>query len=335
MLTVSEEELICDFRKRLDELVSLGVTEQGPGAAHVKSALQVQVARVNNTIQNTITLEGFLELWMKNFADNFKYSRGMESIDALKGEGRCLIVGAGPSVTEERIEALKKFDGKIICTNKSFKRLLEAEIRPDLVVAIHATEEIASHLTPTREWMSHRLKNETQPSDIPRIVLPSTVHHSTFKQARDSAFRIYWFNPAMPEETIPNINHLLELMNGKPTFDTGGNVGTMAMRLAVKMGYKEIGLFGMEHALRPTPEMTQEQVLKYNCELDVRNMEPYLVPPSFQVYIEGIRQWYYMMKADKREGVKVWNLVDFGPIFTHKVLPYKPFEDYLEGKDET
>ena len=314
-----------EFQKKLHRMVKEQVVEGGVGALPAKLILQTELSWVSTVLQNTVTLQGMLESWMDNFRKNLDESTKGLDISLLNGKGKdndCIVIGAGPSVKSENLSLLKDFKGTIICVNKTFKPLLECEVYPDICLALHTTEEV-------EKQFDLEVQQGYYEKDRVAFILPSTIHPKVANRIIDDlGGNVFWFNPKVPEFNVENINHFMEMMNQKPVLDTGGNVGIMAVVLAKLMGFKRVGLLGMEHCMTPSKDWSLEQALGYKYEFDPRDGDFYAIPPGFQVYLEALAAYIREMVADK---VDVVNLTAKGPLYVRRdtVLRYQKMEEFI------
>jgi hypothetical protein len=193
----------------VEELVTrMCSEEEGIGAVETLSLLQVATSLAQNINQNSFTTEGQLDLWVSNFRYNYltyainNHADVRKDID-LKGR-TVLVIGAGPSVTEEQLCCTDDFD--VICTNKMLERVLKYTV-PKLCIALDGNKEVLKSF--------EMFKNVDDLWDVP-VLVPTTIHPQVADHLYNIGASVYWFNPSIPSEYAPNVNFLLKILDNKP-----------------------------------------------------------------------------------------------------------------------
>jgi len=310
----------------------MAVKEGGIGALPIRELYLEEAARCLFTAQNTMTVQNSIEAWMKNFKENIKQlPRDAGWIKKTLSGYAAIVVGAGPSITDAQMEALKGYKGMVFGTNKSMTRLLEHGIRPDVVCVLHTTNEILPHFS--TEAIAKAMSNDISGMTQWTWCLTTCLHPDVIKAARQVSGNMsheYWCNPAIPEEQLENVGHFMEIMSGLPCIDTGGNVGIFAMLCAAQFGCNPIGLLGMEHAFFLDKKWTVEQALGYRIEWNPEDDQTYAITPSFQTYLDGlVKYWRYY----DGKGIKIINLSPFGPLFARRktLMPFLDVSEFVRG----
>jgi hypothetical protein len=305
------------YRDELDKLVRhMNSPEEGIGVANSIGLLREKLTEQNILLNNTVTVEAMLPTWVRNFSINFSKHivNTMNSHDLNTQRITCktLVVGAGPSVLKDHdfyMADYKMFEGTVICTNKSFRTLVRMGVIPDYVVTIDATEDIWEHFR-GRELID-TMKNGKTVFVTSSMVAPDVANILSGFVPRE---RIVWFNPSVPDEYAQNIDATLTMVSNLPLMDTGGNAGLMALKLALNMGAKKIGLIGMEHCLRLDSSWTNEQARGYEIVYAPEDNQYYAITPVFRGYLESL-----MQTVDSMRGLaEIINLVKFGPLYTQR-----------------
>jgi len=301
------------------------------GSMPMRSLLLNEAQYCHHLSQNAFTIEHSLDTWIDNFRANLVGNKAflLSPLDLDKGTDRkALVIGAGPSANyTHRMKDFHRDQVTLICTNKSLSYLLKQGIEPHVVVTLHSTKDIlGTFQTPEiKKWTKDgRRLTRT------KFVIPSTIDPDVLMEIRNIGWlsNERWFNPAVPEEQVENINQFMERMNGLPVIDTGGDVGVFALLIALEITTGPVGILGLEHCLPLNKDWTNEQALGYRIEYSpepVDNPMPvYAIPPSFQVTLDT------MMKLCISKGKgRVYNLAKFGPLYARKTLPGVSLEEFL------
>lgn len=320
----SDSQRSKSYRRELHDLVQRACTDGEMGSMPMRSLLLNEAQYCHHLSQNAFTIEHSLNTWIDNFRKNLPHLLGTERRFKLPHTNRkVLVVGAGPTADFAHYWRIKNNDDIFtVCTNKSLKFLIKWGIEPDVVVVLHSTSEIKG--TIRTEVVSEHLGRTGRLDSI--FIIPTTIDPEVFQEINDISrpHKHYWFNPAVPEEQVENINQFMERMTGFPVIDTGGDVGVFALLMALEMTTGPVGIIGLEHCFKLDENWTNEQALRYRIEYAPENRMTYAIPPSFQITLDTLVK----LCNSKGEG-RVCNLSRFGPVFTRKLLPYMTLEDFV------
>ncbi len=330
----SDSQRSKSYRRELHDLVQRACTDGEMGSMPMRSLLLNEAQYCHHLSQNAFTIEHSLDTWIDNFRANLIKNDGplLSPLDmgVDKTDRKVLVIGAGASAKSADLTHLSRDmtrdDTIVICTNKSLSYLLGQGIVPHIMVTLHSTRSILhTFKTPEiQDWTGHYRRKLTHT----KFVIPSTIDPEVLAEMRQIGLRSNerWFNPAVPEEQVENINQFMERMNGFPVIDTGGDVGVFALLIALEMTTGPVGILGLEHCLPLNEDWTNEQALGYRIEYAPEDKTCYAIPPSFQVTLDT------MMKLCNSTGKdRVYNLAKFGPMYSRKSLPQSTLEVFLSS----
>jgi hypothetical protein len=297
----------------------------------VQSLLKKELNRVDCLAQNASTITIYIDSWIKNFKENLIRGYIPDNPryfgDSVRIKDSAIVVGAGPSLTDEQIEMLQYYKGTIICCNKSLERLLEHGVFPTIVPAIHSTEEIALHFDNDAVVES---------GSMCKYLLCTHIHpkvpEALFTKVGCSEKQVFWFHGAMAEELVPNFNTMFTSFVNLPTIDTGGNVGLMGVQVAQYCGAKTIGMLGMEHCVPLDPEWTNEDAQEYNIVYAPEDNLHFALTPVMRSYLQVLNTWYMV----NRNEFTIRNLTPNGLFYVrrnmrNKSIPYMGLDDFIRG----
>jgi hypothetical protein len=325
-LSEEQQEVVGQFRRELHQLIDRMMSaENGIGANLTKELVGEELTYVQVVETNTATLAAFLPSWLEQFRLNHIRTNGFgETNLPTRCRKSALVVGAGPSLTDDQLKSLSDYRGYLICSNKVLERVLEYRI-PNMVVVIHTTPDVAAHF-----------KGECAQEHLGKIdVVASTcIHPTTAWQISIHALnaKIHWVNASIPFRTgLDEYMHAMapDLL----TIDTGGNVGIFMCELAEMMGYDTIGILGMESCLELDPKWTNEEAMQNAiCYAPEDFPEPFAMNQVFQGYLQTILLWYQGIR--ERQGMQVFNLTPKGFLYVRRRLPdsmpYMELSKYIE-----
>jgi hypothetical protein len=282
--------------------------EEGIGAEETIQQFQVAMAQAESVNINSVTVEGQLDLWLRNFRYNYvrhvlkghMMDRDIRTWLDLSNKPT-LVIGAGPSITDEQLSHISKFN--VICTNKILERVLEHTV-PSLLVIVDGTEEVLKSFESEKVLQSlHQFYT----------ILPTTVHPDVADRLVKHGAKLFWFNPSIPSEYAPNINYAMTMFSDKLllTMDAGGNVGIFATAMAKNLGAKSVCLLGLEHCHALNRAWNLEQSLAYKIVFDPRDGMEYAIPPSFQSYVNSLVGF-----IKENPQVAWFNFTKFGWLYT-------------------
>jgi len=317
------------LKDTLADIARIESSEKGIGAIPMRELLLEQAAECLNTAQNTLTVGSSLEFWLENFKSNLLRLSDFgppKWLTPLEKPTSAIVVGAGPSITDEQIAALGNYRGTIIATNKSVSRLMAQDIIPHYVVTLHTTPDIATHFK-TKElskYMPPHGKNDI------KKVFTTMLSPDTIDAARLALWgEEFWVNPSVPEDQVENVDYFMSRMTGLPTIETGGNAGIFALLCASTLGCDPIGMLGLEHSHKLDPKWTVEQSLGYHIEYSPSDDSVYAVTPTFQTYLDNLVKYW---RSRQMQGKSIFNLSPFGALYTRRdieKLPYRSVEDFV------
>lgn len=296
----------------------------GPTVA--QTLFKKQITYAEGLQLNAMTTSLFLNDWVKNFKENLKLIPDKPEFfaDHIKIKDSCIIVGAGPSLSNDQIDALKDYKGTILCVNKSLKRLLERGIVPDIVSVIHSTDEVLGHFD-----------NDIVKEYLPQInlVLCSTLCPKVtnlITQYSDPK-KTYWFHSDVPDNIIQNLNMMFYTMVPLEILDTGGNIGLMCVQIAQWCGAKTLGIVGMEHCVELDKTWTNEESMNYNIIYAPQDDELFALTPVMRAYLQVLHNWY----MNNRKSFSIYNLTPHGLFYVRRRdwMPFMPIREYVRRFD--
>ncbi|MDD5512096.1 MAG: DUF115 domain-containing protein [Dehalococcoidales bacterium] len=301
------------------------------GLIGVLDTLCNEQGRINAILHSNVTVKGELENWLNNFAYNIrKFERKNKWLppDAIKGSA--IVVGAGPSITDEQIMVLRNYPGTIICTNKSLKRCYAHHVAPKFVTVVHPTDEILPHF-------AHQVVRDNL--YMSNVVLSTMTHPSVTDEilAHADPDKVFWYNPSTSDMFVENIDKTISLLSNRGTIDTGGNVGIFSMLLAYQWGANPVGILGLEHCHGPGSwaMWTNEQSDGYEWHYAPEDDMLYCITPMFKSYLHGMMQWYSDVR-ELRPDFDVINLTKMGVMYTRRRpertkdgMPYMDVKDFV------
>lgn len=215
---------------------------------------------------NAITLRSWLPIWLDNIRENLpEIWKGRDVMELFPNrqnfQGHALIIGGGPSLEFDGRRQLKliadMYDGTIICCDKSFNMALEEGINPDYTVSLDANPIVA-------EWFKLSRKAETKYDGKTKFIAITTIHPKTVKAMPGEKF---WFNGAIDERMLPNIDCVLQTITGKGSMNPGFNAGCFSWILSISLKIKDAAMVGMEHAYPAETKLKDTQKFKSRVTL--------------------------------------------------------------------
>lgn len=270
---------------------------------------------------NQVVMTDLLPKWCANFGDNLPITKRAKDLDqapmlCIKDETEdlivlkrphCIVIGAGPSLEKVDLSALKAYKGDIIVCNKSFEPVLKAGLIPDWVCLLDAD---AISVTQFRF-----LEDVRQVNTRTKFFVASTVYPQSLAIIEAAAYpgNLYCFNPTVRMDEQTDINRSWEWMNGKTSFIHGGNVGGLALNLAMELGYERIGLLGFDFFEKRNRNWTFKESMEREVMWYPDTDEYIHVPFNFMCYA----QWMFIKAENYRsEAREVVNLSD-SPMMRH------------------
>lgn len=224
------------------------------------------------------------EMAMRNARANLPHVGRGKSIGALReaalGEGdSAVIVAAGPSVQRQnpaRLIAESGYRGTVISTDSGIAHCLRNGVVPHLIVSLDphpsrivrwfgdpdlSEEAVRTDDYYRRQDLDPVFTNEMQANaeiirlmakhahDMP-IALATSASAAVVKRVMEARMPLYWWNPMLDDPDDPEgASRQLMEMNGLPSVNAGGNVGSAAWMIAdAVLAKKHVALTGMDFA---------------------------------------------------------------------------------------
>ena len=275
---------------------------------------------------NRDVIKELLPGWCRNVAKNLEIAT--TSMDYKQGRARtkhCIVVAAGPSLTDEDILSLKDYPGDIIVCNKVFRRFINLDVVPDwcLLLDSNAVSEEQFRFLKNRPWVPTKFLIST-------TAFPATVK-TINEHSKGHPNQFYMFNPTVGLDGDMDVTTVWKWMNTCPELSHGGNVGTMALMFARDRGYEVIGLLGYDLYEELDPEWTQEQAKEreylYFPDID----KVVAIPFYFLAYSQCLANTAFMWHGnDPKSPRKAVNLSE-SPLMRHiNVFKQMKVKEYVE-----
>lgn len=306
------------YQQRLRELTNEVSTDEHLGVFSAIQMVLSELSHLEGLATNVNTTETFFEKWVENIRDNLPLIDFTVNQDLRKDMkvNDCIVVGAGPSITDGQLRALQDYTGTIICVNKIYKRLMTFR-EPHLLVMLHTSEEILPHF------------QDTFMDIYTKVLIPTTIHPKVARRICEITRRAYWFNASTPD-ALGGADKVIHILTRRrlQTIDAGGNVGIFGMVMAKELGAKNIGMLGMEHCIAPDPAWSSEQSLAYTHLFSPEQNEFVTITPMFKGYLNSIIGWSKQIK----ETTKLFNLTAKGLLYIDRKrigIPYMNVAEYV------
>jgi len=308
---VEDEESIERYTKDLKQLNDWAASRKTIGSMAVLETLQEEVLRINSIMHSVYTVMDGLDGWLSHFAYNLRRmppENRWPRPDTIKDSA--IVIGAGPSLTDDQISSLIPYKGTIICTNKSLERCYRLGVYPQFVVTAHPTDEILPHF---QSDIVHEHLYMTG------VVLSTITDPKVTDEILKYTDNVYWYNPSIPSAFIDNVDTTLNIISNRMTIDTGGNVGIFGCICGLMFGARTIGILGMEHchSKEASKEWTNEKSAEFDWEYAPEDDMLCCVTPLFRSYLYGLITWYKNVREND-PGFDVINLTKFGPLYTQR-----------------
>lgn len=296
----------------------------GPTVAQELFKKQITYAEVLQI--NAMTTSLYLDGWVKNFRENLKLIPDDPKFfgDTIKIKDSAIIVGAGPSLSDEQIDALRDYHGTIVCVNKSLERLLKHGVTPDVVSVIHSTDEVLTHFDNdlVREHL-HEIN----------VILCTTLSPNVTKLVckHSDPEKTFWFHADVPDNIVQNLNMMFFTMAPLEIIDTGGNIGLMCVQIAQWCGAKTLALVGMEHCIELAKDWSNEEAMSYNIIYAPQDNELFALTPVMRSYLQVLHNWYMSNKKQ----FAIYNLTPHGLFYVRRRdwMPFMPIEEFVRRFD--
>ena len=327
------DRLLKEYTKKAHEVYK-GLTDEAgaPGAYLAVQIFREMVQEAERKGSNIATLDNFNDTWMENFKLNLM-AKEFEGYDKrfinekLKGEV-IMCVGAGPSLTDAQIDALKDFKGIIICVNKSAERLYKHGVIPTIVTCLHGTNEVLPSFQ--NEAVRKNLKKS-------HVLLSTDVTPETVKEVKAHCIpkKLWFFHSSVPPEILTNLDQFFQTMFNVPVIDTGGNVGLFGISLALRFNPKVIGFVGMDlcqsykEAIKTNQHMLDSTLLRFP---DDDNQE-FVLSKIFRGYVQVLMNWVGEVKRqnDDKFPFELINCTPRGLIYIRRKewIPFMTIEEFV------
>jgi hypothetical protein len=268
---------------------------------------------IKNRIANTITATKFGESWAHNTLKNLASSHNKPNLHQMevKGVNHAIVVGSGPSLSKN-INYLRKIQKHvfIVTALRSAPALIEAGIRPDLVIQLDAESDAVA--------VEFVRKNSPE---FQNFLAEITINPAFFGTKCQN---LIWSVPQL----FFDVN---EEFNITPTPFDAPSVSVYGFSLCYLLGFANICLVGMDLSAdgeRQYAENT-ETILPTHTDISLFNIEV----PGFHgdsvktrgAYLYQIRRFQNIAKdlAQKVEGIELFNATEGGAFiegFTHCTL---------------
>lgn len=224
--TSSQCDTTDNIVSNLDESNAAGIA---PGGFVSRNALKLKQNRF-------IRMLTFPAMNLRYFAGDVIYARSLDSrrIEALKGThpgGRCFIIGNGPSLTSEDLEAIREEIS--FAANRIYKMFEKTTWRPTYYLAVD------------RDFIAEEYRR------IPLLQAGNILVHRTVFSKRIKCSKNVTFLNAHAKRYSVNYASL-ERVDFSDTPEKviypGFTVTYVALQLALYMGFREIYLIGMDHS---------------------------------------------------------------------------------------
>ena len=277
-------------------------------------------------VMGRITMDRISDIGMTNAHDNLQYLNRGKSLRALReetiGKGdSVLVIAAGPSLKRRDVaRKLKKsgYDGAIIATDSALRYCLHHEIVPDLIVTLdpHAKRIIRWFGDPllkeadlheddyfSRQDMDPAFTDELHANHEiiellgrygkqMRIALSTSTSKSVVNRVLETGIQIYWWNPMYDDPNASNsLTRRLYNLNGLPSVNAGGNVGTACWMMAhAVLGKRHAALTGVDFSYYDgTPYKNTQYYYEAVDLVGEANLDQFFI----RVYNPCLKSWFY------------------------------------------
>jgi len=327
------DRILKEYTQKAHSVYEGLLNEAGaPGCFMAQQIFRDLIQEAERKGSNIATLDTFNDMWIENFKNNlmsgqFKDYEGRWICREMEAKN-ILCVGAGPSLTDEQVDAMKDFKGTIICVNKSAKKLYERGVIPTIVTCIHGTNEVLPSFQNDVVRKNIHKSHVVLSTDVTPDVVKEVKEHCDLK-------KLWFFHSSVPSELVTNLDTFFQAMVDFPVLDTGGNVGLFNIALAQRFIPKVVGFVGMElclsfkDAIKTNEHMMDSTLLRWP---DDDNQE-FVLDKIFRGYVQVLMNWYGEMKAENKDQFpfELINCTPRGLIYIHRKdwIPYMPLEEFI------
>ncbi|MCM1185069.1 MAG: DUF115 domain-containing protein [Lachnoclostridium sp.] len=229
-----------------------------------------------------------------NFRSNQKHcSHNVDEVEPFIQGREVVLVAAGPSL-DHSLDFLKKVSGEkiIVAVARVWKKLLDAGIVPDYVVALDDNEITMEQLM--------GVDNEKVP-----LIVDSTAYWGMAANYGGEKYIAYQKDYEAAERCAGKFGYRL--------YETGGSVLTLCLDIVLQLGAKEVYFVGAD--LSYPEERSHASGTMNSRKVDTSAMEPVESVDGKVVYADysliGFRKWIER-KIKEYPQVKFYNLSDCG-----------------------
>lgn len=272
---------------------------------------------------NKMVVKELLPTWCQNIVQNMHAAVLSKShLDYRPDSKHCIVVAAGPSLTDEEILSLLEYQGEIIVCNKVLKRFIELGVEPDWCLLLDSNPISFGQFLFLNDFPTKHTKYL-----LASISFPGTVRLIL----SESAGNVYMFNPQTDTGGDVPLSKLWEWMNDCPVLCHGGNVGSMAFNFAKGLGFEKIALLGYDLYEEPNPNWTMkeagEREFFYYPDINRTIAVPFHFLTYSQYLLNAAEQWQTKRAGGTREAVNISN----SPLMRHSpVLTQMEVKEYVE-----
>ena len=183
---------------------------------------------VRTRLSNEETFRAFELKWRSNYSANLTLEhKKFKDFSTEKSNDEWLIVGSGPSLTDNETFIIDSIGKRTICVvNSSFKWFCLHNIKPDLCVACDPSDDMEKHIK--------GLEGESE--NVP-LIADCVTNHKFVKAFCGPKYYIF----SQSSEFIAKESGMNE-----DIWTFGGTVTSMALETALRMGAKKIYLIGAD-----------------------------------------------------------------------------------------
>ncbi len=297
--------------------------------------------------------------WVKNFAlnlNNIWNESSARILDPSKdpryeaSEHSAIVIGAGPSLKKHNhldLLANSKYEGTIICTDRSLIPALKAGVTPDKFPKFYVVT-----IDPL-EILKKFYDNEIVDKHGTKIngVFSTVIHPLVVERVRKTGIKVHWLHALFDyAEGKKSFNQMSALMvraknhlHGLPAIQTGGNVGTSCWFIGWKiLKCSVIGLVGINHSYDqddPLESITTHYKVPNNIDRNsalFKKLFPTIYNPEFRSYCILDPTFQYYSNALKEfisrspDWVTTINATEGGCIFGERIQ-CSTFEKFLKS----
>jgi len=276
---------------------------------------------------NKMVVKELLPTWCQNIVQNMHAAAlSKNHLDYHPGSKHCVVVAAGPSLTDDDIRSLLGYQGMVIVCNKVLQRFIELGVEPDWCLLLDSNPISFGQFRFLKDFPTRHTKYL-----LASIAYPGTVRLILGQ----SAGSVYMFNPQTDTGGDVPLSKAWEWMNGCPVLCHGGNVGSMAFNFAKSLGFEKIALLGYDLYEEPNPKWTMkeagEREFFYYPDINKTIAVPFHFLTYSQYLLNAAEQWQTKKSGGTREVVNISDspLMRHSPVLTQ--MEVKEYVKWTEG----